>query len=332
MRTTGRVGTSPIEASAKMHFKCETSEIIHKIKTDERFAYSFLYGNSQVPGKSISGLRSRILNQIRMSYGVVVDPADFNTVLYEHLYSEGTWKVLDTYDFKASFYSWLSTVAMHCIMVYLEENHLIKVSRARTVGNTLLKWKDKSSDYCQLMLDDLVHVPFFHDFLAAVMVDRKSDETIQQEFNLDNYQDALKASEKMLKLILINTENYYNDFLVERSARKIMVSSDFLTTIEQRHALNSTHDNPLYDVLGVTPADSMFQDYVIDFLYNFTNKLGWSDEDCFVWQSRFIKNMKPQEVANSLSKRSRPWVDTRYSKLNARFKGAIREWWDNMNI
>ena len=84
-------------------------------------------------------------------------------------------------------------------------------------------------------------------------------------------------------------------------------------------------------MLGVTPNDAEFETKVIDFLYNFTNNLDWSDEDKYVWQSRYIKNMKPEEVAENLPKRSRPWVDTRYSRLNRQFKEAIREWWTNIN-
>ena len=72
-------------------YKKAAVHIIDNIKNDEAFAYRFLYGTSLKPGKSIARLRSRILNQVRMSYGVVIDPYDFNTLLYEHLYSEGTW-------------------------------------------------------------------------------------------------------------------------------------------------------------------------------------------------------------------------------------------------
>ena len=79
---------------AEKDYRSDAVLIVERIKSDEAFAYDFLYGSSLVPGKSIARLRSRIINQVRMSYGVVIDPLDFNTILYEHLHSAGTWKVL----------------------------------------------------------------------------------------------------------------------------------------------------------------------------------------------------------------------------------------------
>ena len=313
-------------------YKSDAVRIVENIKNDEAFAYRFLYGTSLVLGKSIARLRSRIINQVRMSYGVVVDPADFNTVLYEHLYSEGSWKVLNSYNYRSTFFQWLGTVASHCIMAYLEENGYIKISRARTPGNTRLVLKKMTPEYCHIVIDDMVKIGPMHDMLLAVYVDRLDQEAIQKRFGMDEemYKLTLRASEKTLKTALLNTEHLYDDVLVDKGARKIMVSSDFLTIFGRNHATNS-EDSPLREVLGITTDDADFEEKVIDFLYNFSNSLGWSDEDLYVWQSRYIKNMKPEEVVKNLPNRSRAWLDTRYSRLNCRFKGAIREWWKNVN-
>ena len=313
-------------------YKKDAVRIVESIKSDEAFAYRFFYGASLVPGKSIARLRSRIINQVRMSYGVVVDPADFSTILYEHLYAEGSWKVLNSYNYRSTFFQWLGTVASHCIMAYLEENGYIKVSRARTPGNTRLVLKKMTPDYCHIVIEDMVKIGPMRDMLFAVYVDRLDQEAIQNRFGMDEemYKLTLRASEKTLKTALLNNEHPYDDILVDKGARKIMLSSDFLTIIGQTNAADS-EDSPLREVLGVTPDDAEFESKVIDFLYKFSNNLGWSDEDKYVWQSRYIKNMKPEEVAENLPKRSRPWVDTRYSRLNRQFKEAIREWWTNIN-
>lgn len=313
-------------------YKRAAVHIIDNIKNDEAFAYRFLYGTSLKPGKSIARLRSRILNQVRMSYGVVIDPYDFNTLLYEHLYSEGTWKVLNSYSYQSTFFQWLGTIASHCIMAYLEENGYIKISRARTPGNTRLVLKKMAPEYCQIVIDDMVKIGLMRDMLIAVYVDRLDQETVRKRFDMDEemFKLTLRASEKTLKTALLNTEHPYDDVLVDKGARKIMLSSDFLTIIGQTNAAYS-EDSPLREVLGITPDDAEFETKVIDFLYNFTNNLDWSDEDKYVWQSRYIKKMKPEEVAENLPKRSRPWVDTRYSRLNRQFKEAIREWWTNIN-
>ena len=313
-------------------YKSDAVRFVEGIKNDETFASNFLYGTSLVPGKSIARLRSRIINQVRMSYGIVVDPADFNTVLYEHLYSEGSWKVLNSYNYRSTFFQWLGTVASHCIMAYLEENGFLKISRARTPGNTRLVLKKKTQDYCHIVINDMVKIAPLRDMLLAVYVDRLDQETIQKRFGLDEemYKLTLRASEKALKTALLNSEHHYDDVLVDKGTRKIMLPNDFLTIIGQTYAAYY-EDSPLREVFGVTPDDAEFQSKVIDFLYNVTNNLDWSEEDKYVWQSRYIKNMKPDDVAENLPKRSRPWVDTRFSRLNRQFKEAIREWWANIN-
>lgn len=67
---------------------------------------------------------------------------------------------------------------------------------------------------------------------------------------------------------------------------------------------------------------------VVDFLYRFSEKMEWSDEDKLIWRLRFIKNAAPVEVAERFGK-ARTWLDIRYSRLNKKFNIAIREWWKN---
>lgn len=311
-------------------YKSEADAIIEKIKKNEKFAHDFLYGTSHVPGKSIDRLRSRIINQIRMSYGEVVEPDVFSTQLYEHLYSNGTWRPLATYNYRSTFYHWLSTVASRCIMSYLKDNNLIKVAHVRTPGNTRLKLKDKSPDYCYIVITDLLEVGQMRDMLLAVYVDRLDKEAIRERFKMDEdmYLLTLCASEKMLKTALLNNEHPYDDVLVDKSARKIMLPADNIALSN----VACISDSPLREVLGITPDDDKFETKVIDFLYNFSNKLDWSSEDKYVWQSRFIMNLKPDVVAENLSGRSRPWVDNRYSILNRKFKTEIRQWWSRINV
>lgn len=313
-------------------YRSDADRIVNSIKTDEGFALRFLYGTSLLPGKSIARLRSRIINQVRKSYHIEVDPYVFNTILYEHLWSDGTWKVLDSYNYRSTFFQWLGTVASHCIMAYLEENGLIKISRARTPGNTRLVLKKMTPDYCHVVIDDMMQIAPMRDFLFAVYVERLEPDAIRKRFNMDEelYKLTLRASEKTLKTALLNSDHPYDDVLVDKGARKILVSSDFLTIIGRT---NAAYDDagPLREVLGVNPDDAGFEEKVVDFFYKFSDNLGWSDEDKYVWQSRYIKNMKPEEVAGNLPERSRSWVDTRFSRLNKQFKSAIRAWWDNIN-
>lgn len=55
-------------------------------------------------------------------------------------------------------------------------------------------------------------------------------------------------------------------------------------------------------------------------------KMNWTEEERIVWTLRFIEDTSPVEVAELVG-RKRSWVDTKYSRLNARFNKAVREWW-----
>ena len=66
---------------------------------------------------------------------------------------------------------------------------------------------------------------------------------------------------------------------------------------------------------------------VTKFLYDFSEKLQWSDEDRIIWRLRFIENIPPVQVAEECD-RPRAWLDTRYSRLNQKFTTAIRKWWN----
>lgn len=325
-------------------FRSEAARIIYNIKTDEKFAFNFLYGSSREHGKSIVRLRSRIIFEIWTSYKVDVNHKDFSTLLYDHLYSEGSWRALDSYGYRTTLFQWLSTVASHCIMEYLEKNAFIKISRARTPGNTRLDLDDKTPVYCEAVISDMVHISMLRDILFAVYVDRLEPDVIQDRLKLseEDYDLRLSTAEKTLKTALINSIHPYEDALTDVNARKTLVSSDFLTIIGETTS-GHIEDSPLRDVLGVGPEDPDFEVTVIDFLYKFSDDLGWNEEDKFVWQCRFIKKMTPESVAVELSNRnlkknqesgteemkvrSRGWVDTRFCRLNTRFQTCIREWW-----
>lgn len=313
-------------------YNSESANIIHNIKTNQDFAYKFFYGSSTIPGKSICRLRSNIINNVRKSYNVDIDPNDFSTILYEHLWSDGTWKVLDSYSYRSSFYQWLRVVASHCIMSYLEDNGYIKISRARTPANTRLIFGNYTSEYCQTVIDEMVHIKPIHDYLVAVYVDRFDKQEIMTLFNLDEqmYKLTLKASEKVLQTALLNSDHQFEDVLVDKAPRRITLPSDFLTVIGQTNAAY-TETSPLREVLGINQDDSDFEKKVIEFLHDFTDKMPWDDEEKKVWKWRYIQDMKPVDVAEMLSGRSRHWVDTKFSRLRKEFNIAIRKWWNDIN-
>lgn len=67
-------------------------------------------------------------------------------------------------------------------------------------------------------------------------------------------------------------------------------------------------------------------DKIVKFLYDFSEKMKWTDDERIIWQLRFIENISPVELAERYGK-TRTWIDQKYSKINIKFRKAIREWW-----
>lgn len=125
---------------------------------------------------------------------------------------------------------------------------------------------------------------------------------------------------KDLKMINVGREfavgNTYNVELSEKQSEDIYC---------MWHEENN-NVNPLYDVFGVGLDREELHAKVLEFLYDFPQKLKWTEEERIVWTLRFIEDTSPVEVAKLVG-RKRSWVDVKYSRLNARFTIAVRKWW-----
>lgn len=306
----------------------DISLLVNEIKTNEKFASQFFYCKTK-GNLSIASMRSHILSQVYETYHVVLQPYEFSTLVYEHIWSEGSWKPFDTCPQNGAFFPWLRTVAFRAVLKHLEENGLIKVHKARTVANTRLDLGNKPLAYCDAVINDMVDDVTMKSFLKAVYVDNIDKLDIQKRFDLTDeaFMSLYVKSEMALKKALINGLHNYNDALVDLNHRKINLSFDDCVGIDNV-AESSDELNLIYDILDIRFGDPDAKKKVDDFLYEFSNNLPWKAEDKFVWQSRFIKGMSPVEVVKSLpTKRSRAWLDTRYSRLNSKFHDAINKWW-----
>ncbi len=302
-------------------------EIINKLKSgDKEYIRLFFYENNC----RIRGLRSKIIGEIRRTYNVDVSKEEFGNILYTHLWDNGTWGVLDSYSGKGSFFKWLEKLAWHEVMKVLEDMGCIKASRARTPGNTRLVGKSVGAARWEVMLADMMPNGLHKDMLTAVYVDRKSEARMMRELSLgaDRLRDIIKKAETRLKDVLIRNDNpYAEEFLRDKSPRIVEVEEEYAAD-GAKSILEDMEKSPLSDVLGVNLGRYERDRNVVDFLYWFSGKMKWSDEDRLIWTQRFIENVSPLDVAKRLG-RERSWLDTRYSRLNKHFGEAIRKWWKN---
>ena len=306
----------------------ESEEIINRLKSgDQLFAQKFFY-STNTNGCNISRFRSKILANIKQTYKIEVSIEEFGDILYTFLWNEGTWSILDKYSRKSSFFCWLSEVAQHELIRYLEDMKLINVTRERTAGNTRLLGLSIAPEMWEYILNDTMPNGLYKDVLFSTMVERNTEEKMMKSFCLkkEDLHRLQKKAEADLKDRLIRSDRGYEELVLrDKTPRVIEVSEEFAKDfcVWQEGKSNA---NPLADVLGVDLNHEDLQKKVVDFLYTIPQKLKWTEEERIVWTLRFIEDTAPVEVAERIG-RKRSWVDTKYSRLNVRFNKAVKEWW-----
>ena len=306
----------------------ESEEIINRLKSgDQLFAQKFFY-STNTNGCNISRFRSKILANIKQTYKIEVSVEEFGDILYTFLWNEGTWSILDKYSRKSSFFCWLSEVAQHELIRYLEDMKLINVTRERTAGNTRLLDLSIAPEMWKYILNDTMPNGLYKDVLFSTLVERNTEEKMMKSFCLkkEDLHRLQKKAEADLKDRLIRSDRGYEELVLrDKTPRVIEVSEEFAKDfcVWQEGKSNA---NPLADVLGVDLNHEDLQKKVVDFLYTIPQKLKWTEEERIVWTLRFIEDTAPIEVAERIG-RKRSWVDTKYSRLNARFNKAVKDWW-----
>ena len=306
----------------------ESEEIINRLKSgDQLFAQKFFY-STNTNGCNISRFRSKILANIKQTYKIEVSVEEFGDILYTFLWNEGTWSILDKYSRKSSFFCWLSEVAQHELIRYLEDMKLINVTRERTAGNTRLLGISIAPEMWEYILNDTMPNGLYKDVLFSTLVKRNTEEKMMKSFclKIEDLHRLQKKAEADLKNRLIRSDRGYEELVLrDKSPRVIEVSEEFAKDfcVWQEGKSNA---NPLADVLGVDLNHEDLQKKVVDFLYTIPQKLKWTEEERIVWTLRFIEDTAPIEVAERIG-RKRSWVDTKYSRLNARFNKAVKDWW-----
>ena len=308
----------------------EAERIINRLKSgDQLFAQKFFYGKNNNEC-NISRFRSKIIAQIKQTYHYEVSVEEFGNIVYTHLWDNGTWSVLDNYAKKSSFFCWLEQVSRHEVMRVLEDMKVINVSRERTSGNTRLLGTSISPDVWELIITDLMPEGMYKNLLMASYVERKNEKKMAKDFKLEaeSLRSEIKKAEMALKDKLIRGDSYYEELVLrDKTPRNVELSEEFIKEFVKWQE-GKSDASPLADVFGINFDKEEINDKVVDFLYRFSEKLQWSDEDKLIWRLRFIENTAPVEVAERCG-RARAWLDTRYSRLNKKFNAAIREWWKN---
>lgn len=294
--------------------------MVERIKTDAGFAAYFFYC-------AIAPMRARIISNVRRFYKVHLSEADFSTLLYEYLWSDGTWERLDSFNGKGSFFKWIAVVAEHQIRSHLVDMDLVPPDVPLRAGNSRLRLLSQP-EYIRKEIVDMVNIPQLHRLLFLYYVEKKTREEIIRlmEISPDMFLIVLRAAEKLLKNLLIMDDSPYLDRVLVRTYRnKLVVSSDYLGVLASLVG-DDMRENSFEEIFSRSAKGRDLDEKIFNFMYDFPSVHGWKERDADIWRRRYLFDEDPVALAQEYGM-SRGWVDTRYSRLNRRFEKEIRQWW-----
>ena len=318
------------------NYKAEGDAFVKNLKDSSAYCRQFFFdtevtdekGKAKKKPCQIASLRSKLIYDLKRDYGVDVKPDDVSTILYKTLWSNGSWAALNSYEGKCSFFAWLKKVAKNAVVETLEQEGQIKDAGSKTMGNTRLALLSQSPAKCQVVIDDMLGESKYHDLLTDIYVDRVPQEIIMKKMGIDEaeFDVAKKNAEKKLKDALLRSVEFSEeDLLRSKKNHVVTVSSEFVSDIAEWYKAK-VDANVFSDVFGTDLSDEEVHVKAVEFLYDFSAKMEWCDRDHYIWCRRFIEDVSPVDVAMEVE-RDRAWLDTRYSRLNAKFKKAVKEWW-----
>lgn len=302
--------------------------IIARLKANDKiFAQHFFYDDNPKE-LNISRIRSKIICEIAKSYKINIAKRDFSSLVYEAIWSDGTWAPLDTFKFHSSIFSWLEKIARHEIVSHLEEIGWITVPKTRTAANTRIKFLSQSPLRCKQVIDEIITEEEQHNLLTMLYVERKTEEQIEVEMNLsqDDFEKLCKKAELKLKDGILRSPHNYDDMLGDRGKRIITVSPDYADEFAE-WLETKIGEEDFRDVFGVNLTHEQIQDLCMKLLKDISANMDWSAKDRYLWQRRYFEDGSPEELAKELGMR-RSNVDVKYSRMRVKFYEALNKWWE----
>lgn len=302
-------------------------EIAELIIKDKHFAQKFFYPEDPYATPSIGPLRIKLIGEIKRNFGISLNPHDVSTILYEHLWSKGDWKVLLSYNGTSSIFTWLSTVGYRCIVSYLIKDGTIDEPQPKPTRNASIDFDKLETAYLYTMITETMHIPLLRDILLARHVDKLSEKSIQKKFSMDEslYRLALAAAEKSLLVVLLNSQSIFIEAVTFSKTNKKRVSSDCLAHMAAQNE-EQPEPNQYAKLLGISPDDPYLECKTAQILRDFSqNHMNWQNEsDQYIWEARVLDEIPSEEVAKRLGCTTQ-WLYVRLFRLKERFNAAFIE-------
>lgn len=307
------------KAKTKAQLDQEAAEDIRKIKSDPKFAADFFY-------ETIKPMVRTIARKLCNCYKEDIDPTDICTALYIALWDKGTWKRLDSYDYKGYFFSWLSLIATHEAFRHFDKLGYRRF-RAITTGNTRIRLLRQPLEVRKAVVN-LVDDKESYRYLKLRYIDKKSVAEIAKKLKLNDEEIKTKkrVAERMLKVELINSNSEYLDVVLRRTDNPSRyVAPEKAENIANRE--NGYDDLPivmhlLKDKYGISDQYPDFDARLEGYIRKNAKEMGIRGKKIDIFVQRFVYEEKPVKIAKRFSV-ERSYVDNVKSNGIRRFKDYV---------
>lgn len=307
------------ETKTKAQLDQEAAEDIRKIKSDPKFAADFFY-------ETIKPMVRTIARKLCNCYKEDIDPTDICTALYIALWDKGTWKRLDSYDYKGYFFSWLSLIATHEAFRHFDKLGYRRF-RAITTGNTRLRLLRQPLEVRKAVVN-LVDDKESYRYLKLRYIDKKSVAEIAKKLKLndEDMKKTKRVAERMLKINLINSKSEYLDIVLRRTDNPCKYEDpDKAANIASKDS--GYDDLPtvmhlLKDKHGISDQYPDFDARLERYIRMNAKEMGIRGKKIDIFVQRFVYEEKPAKIAKRFSV-ERSYVDNVKSNGIRRFKNYV---------
>ena len=307
------------ETKTKAQLDQEAAEDSRKIKSDPKFAADFFY-------ETIKPMVRTIARKLCNCYKEDIDPTDICTALYIALWDKGTWKRLDSYDYKGYFFSWLSLIATHEAFRHFDKLGYRRF-RAITTGNTRIRLLRQPLEVRKAVVN-LVDDKESYRYLKLRYIDKKSVAEIAKKLKLNDEEIKTKkrVAERMLKINLINSKSEYLDIVLRRTDNPCKYEDpDKAANIASKDS--GYDDLPtvmhlLKDKHGISDQYPDFDARLERYIRMNAKEMGIRGKKIDIFVQRFVYEEKPAKIAKRFSV-ERSYVDNVKSNGIRRFKNYV---------
>jgi len=264
------------------------------------------------------------------SFNVDITAEDVSTAAYISCWEDG-WAKLKAFKGDTSVHAWVARIASQATYrMLVEERFIDGVGKTKT-NDYRLTIRSIEEKFIRKEIVGLVYVPEMHKALELYYVDKVTDKELADAFsNADEAKKWLDAGEKTLIEQLLNTENPYAEMALslKKAVNLEMQWQSWYDKIDDDGVSDNHRD--LRDILTHISGVEDWDSNVSTFVKSFINGLDWDDREIDVWSERFFNNTPSLELAEKYHVRN-TWIDNTYSRLNKKFRIAIRSWWRQNN-